>query len=203
MRCPQGPQGRLQVGPPTGVHVGLGIDHLAAPGYREQPTLLPGVALERALPEPAPHGLDSGQDGAQAKCGPNAPDHPQRLVHATAGIGVDGAVRRLFALEGPGLFGGAVADEEQLRAGRVNLVELSAQLRGGLGAVQSAVVAQEGKDQRPAGRQVGEPDLMALGIEDGQIGGQHGLHTLSLGIAGMAKGANRGAEPLGSLWAEE
>jgi hypothetical protein len=64
------------------------------------------------------------------------------------------------------------ADEDQVGAGRLDLSESPAQLRGALSAVGSTEVTDEAKHDRALGSQPAELDWMTISVKSDQAAGE-------------------------------
>lgn len=78
----------------------------------------------------------------------------------------------MVTLEGGGVGRRTGADEDQLGAGRLDLSESPAQLRGALSAVGSTEVAEEAKQDRAVGIRPAELDWMTFRVESDQPAGE-------------------------------
>lgn len=154
----------------AGAGVDLRITDLAPSCHSEEAAELKSVALDAGLDVAGARGAHACQQASRAESAKQAALQAEGPVALSRWVGVNLESGDLLLLEVLREGDRAVADKDQVRTTRLDVLSSAAQLRRCLLAVGSTEVADVGEDQRAVPGQVTELDLAALGVEEGQIG---------------------------------
>jgi hypothetical protein len=152
----------------AGAVVALLEEDFAAGRDREQPSLLPGIALQLALDVPSQRRACAGENAAGIERRGPAPLETERFISPQRGVGEHANAGCLSRGEMARMGDAAASDQHQLCACLMNLVQPVAQLRGRLFAVRSTEMTQKHEQNRTVGGKIDEPDAATVDVQHRQ-----------------------------------
>lgn len=133
--------------------------------HDRDPALQEGMSLRTGLPESMTQRADGRGQRPGRPGGPDSPAGPEQRIGHSRRVGQDLTVRHERFFEVPRKGGISVADEDEPRPGRFDLVLDAAQLRRLLFAEQSAVMTEPDKDHGPLLEDRAQEHLVSVEVE--------------------------------------